>query len=172
MCWSPFKFYLLSGKEGQWFNYLCEILDKFPVVPTNPRKARTCLGVVVGCIFWMACVFEGNSQMPFMLRICPKYWISLEKKWHLLNFIESFAACSFSNTCLMWDRCSAVLLNIIMSSMYAIAKLKSFKIPVVNSWKYAGVWASPNGTLMYSYLPKGELNAILGIEDLSKGIWW
>ena len=32
MCWSPFKFYLLSGKEGQWFCYFGEILDKFPIV--------------------------------------------------------------------------------------------------------------------------------------------
>ena len=70
----------------------------------------------------MACVFEGNSWMPLVLRICPKYWISLEKKLYLLNFMESFAACSFSNTCLTWDRCSAVLLNIIMSSKYAIVQ--------------------------------------------------
>ena len=39
----------------------------------------------------MACVFDGNGQIPLVLRICPKYWISLEKKWHLLSFIESFA---------------------------------------------------------------------------------
>ena len=53
-----------------------------------------------------------------------------------------------------------------------MAKLKSFKIPVINSWKYAGACASPKGALTYSYLPKGELNAVLGIEDLSRGIWW
>ena len=70
------------------------------------------------------------------------------------------------------DRCSsAVLLKMIMSSKYATAKLKSFKIPVINSWKYAGAWASPNGTLTITYLLKGELNAILGIEDLSWGMW-
>ena len=73
----------------------------------------------------------------------------------------------------MCERCSSVvLLKIIISSKYAMAKLKSFKIPVINSWKYAGVCASPKGTLMYSYFPKGELNAVLGIEDLSRGIWW
>ena len=53
-----------------------------------------------------------------------------------------------------------------------MVKLKSFRIPVINSWKYAGAWASPNVTLMYSYMLKGELNTVLGIEDLSKGIWW
>ena len=25
---------------------------------------------------------------------------------------------------------------------------------------------------MYSNFPKGELNAVLGIEGLSKGMWW
>ena len=25
---------------------------------------------------------------------------------------------------------------------------------------------------MYSNLPKGELNAVFGIEGLSKGMWW
>ena len=63
----------------------------------------------------------------------------------------------------MCERCSsAVLLKIIISSKYAMAKLKSFKIPVISSWKYAGACASPKGTLTYSYLPKGELNAVLG----------
>ena len=53
-----------------------------------------------------------------------------------------------------------------------MVKLKSFRIPVINPWKYAGAWASPNGTFTYSYFPKGELNAILGIEDSSRGMWW
>ena len=26
-------------------------------------------------------------------------------------------------------------------------------------------------TLTYSYLPNSELNAVLGMEDLSRGIW-
>ena len=53
-----------------------------------------------------------------------------------------------------------------------MAKSKSFKIPVISSWKYAGAWARPQGTLPYSYLAKGELNAVLDIEDLSEGLWW
>ena len=36
----------------------------------------------------MACVFDGNRQITFVLRICPKYWISLEKKCHLLSFMK------------------------------------------------------------------------------------
>ena len=51
-----------------------------------------------------------------------------------------------------------------------MVKVKSFKIPVITSWKYVGACGSPKGTLMYSYLPNGELNAVLGIEDLSRGI--
>ena len=87
--------------------------------------------------------------------------------------MDSFAAHNFSKTCLMWDKCSsAVLLKNIISSKYAIAKSKSFKIPVINSWKYAGAFASPKGTLAYSYFPNGELNAVFGMEDLSRGIWW
>ena len=43
---------------------------------------------------------------------------------------------------------------------------------VMSSWKYAGACVSQKGTLTYSYLPNGELNTILGMEDLSKGIWW
>ena len=120
----------------------------------------------------MACVFEGNSWMLLVLRMCPKYYISFEWKWHLLNITESFAVHSFSKTCLMHERCSSTaLLKIIISSKYAMAKLKSFNIPVISSWKYAGACASPKGTLTYSYLPKGELNAVLGIEYLSRGIW-
>ena len=38
-------------------------------------------------------------------------------------------------------------------------------MPVMSSWKYAGACASPKGTLTYSYLPNGELNAVLGMED-------
>ena len=45
-------------------------------------------------------------------------------------------------------------------------------MPVMSSWKYAGAHASPKGTLTYSYLPNCELNAILGMKDLSKGIWY
>ena len=53
-----------------------------------------------------------------------------------------------------------------------MAKLKSFMMPVMTSWKHAGACASPKGTLMYSHLPNGELNIKLGMEDLSRGIWW
>ena len=53
-----------------------------------------------------------------------------------------------------------------------MVKLNSFKMPVISSWKYAGAYASLKGTLTYLYLPNGELNAILGMEDLSRGIWW
>ena len=31
---------------------------------------------------------------------------------------------------------------------------------------------SPKGTFMYLYFPNGEVNAILGIDDSSNGIWW
>ena len=53
-------------------------------------------------MFWMACVFNGIGCMSLVLRMSPKYCISFVKKWHLLNFIESFAVHSFSKTCLMW----------------------------------------------------------------------
>ena len=60
-------------------------------------------------------------------------------------------------TCLMWSRCSsAVLLKMIMLPKYAMVKLKSFNIPVISSWKYAGSCVSLNGTLLYSYFPNGE----------------
>ena len=51
-----------------------------------------------------------------------------------------------------------------------MAKSKSFRMPVISSWKYAGACASPKGTLTYLYLPNGELNAVLGMKDLSSGI--
>ena len=73
----------------------------------------------------------------------------------------------------MCEGCSsAVLPNIIISSKYAMVKLKSFKRLVINSLKYAGACARPKSTLTYSYLPNGELNAVFGMEDLSRGIWW
>ena len=55
-------------------------------------------------------------------------------------------------------------------SKYMMVKLNSFKMPVISSWKYAGAFASPKDTLTYSYLPNGEMNAVLGMEDLSRGI--
>ena len=39
-------------------------------------------------------------------------------------------------------------------------KLKSFRIPVISSWKYAGACARPNGTFMYSNFPKAKLKAL------------
>ena len=42
-------------------------------------------------------------------------------------------------------------------------------MPIMSSWKYAGACVSPKGTLIY--ILNGEVNAVLGIEDLSKGIW-
>ena len=65
----------------------------------------------------MVCVLDGKGRMPVALKMCPKYWISLEKKWHLLIFMDSFADLSFSNTFLMCERCSwGDLLNIIIAS--------------------------------------------------------
>ena len=42
----------------------------------------------------------------------------------------------------------------------------------MSSWKCAGTCTKPNGTFTYSNFLKGELNAVLGIEGLSKGMWW
>ena len=53
-----------------------------------------------------------------------------------------------------------------------MAMLKSFNIPVMSSWKYAGACASQKGTLMYSYFPNGEVMPVLGMDASSKGIWW
>ena len=46
---------------------------------------------------------------------------------------------------------------------------ESFKTPVINSWKYAGICASPKGTLMHSYFPNGEVNAVLGMKIHLRG---
>ena len=43
-------------------------------------------------------------------------------------------------------------------------------MPAMSSGKYTGACASPKGTLMYSYLPKGELHTAFGMEDSSRGI--
>ena len=51
-----------------------------------------------------------------------------------------------------------------------MAKLKSFDIPVLSFWKYAGACASPKGTLMYLYFPNGQVKAVLGMDASSKGI--
>ena len=59
-----------------------------------------------------------------------------------------------------------------MSSKYAMVKLKSFKIPVMSSWKYAGAFDSLNGTLTYSNFPNSEVNVVLGMDSSSKGMWW
>ena len=124
-------------------------------------------------MLFMAWVFDGSGLMPVVLRMCLRYWISLVKKWHLLSFIDRCAFHNCMRTCLMCLRCSsAVLLKMIMSSRYAIDQEKSFKLPVINSWKYAGACVSPKGTLMYLCFTNGEVNAVLGIEDSSKGIWW
>ena len=32
------------------------------------------------------------------------------------------------------------------------------------SWKYAGAYVSPKGTLMYLYFPNGEVKAVLGMD--------
>ena len=53
-----------------------------------------------------------------------------------------------------------------------MANGNSFRTPVISSWKYAGVCASPKGTLTYSYLPNGDVNAVFGIESAISLIWW
>ena len=37
----------------------------------------------------IAFVFNGRGFIPVVLRMWPKYWISLVKKWHLLNFMDN-----------------------------------------------------------------------------------
>ena len=143
--WNPCKFSIVSYQSEEGINWFgsCQWVHLL----NSP------------CLWRQGC-------MPLVLKTCPKFWISLEKKWHLPNFMESFADSCFANTFLMCDRCSStVLMNIIISSKYAIVKSKPFKILVINSWKYAGTWANLNGTLTYSYLQRGELNAVFGIED-------
>ena len=58
----------------------------------------------------------------------------------------------------MLSRCSSALL------------LKM--IPVISLWKYAGACVSPKGTLMYLYLPNGEVRTVLGMDASSQEIWW
>ena len=139
----------------------------------HPRNAQTCFGIFGGGMFWIALVFDGNGFIPFVLSMWPRYCISFVKKWHFLSFIDRCALCSFLKTCFMWSRCSsAVLLKIMMLSRYAMMKLKSFNIPVMSSWKYAGACASPNCTLTYSKFPNGEVKAVLGMASSSKRMWW
>ena len=66
-------------------------------VPENTKllQAQTCLGVVGGCMFCMACILDGKGLIHVALRMCPRYWISLEKKLHLLFFMERLADLSF-----------------------------------------------------------------------------
>ena len=52
-----------------------------------------------------------------------------------------------------------------------MANGRSFRTPVISSWKYAGACASPKGTLTYSYLPNGDVNAVLGIESVVSPIY-
>ena len=53
-----------------------------------------------------------------------------------------------------------------------MANLKSFNIPIISSWKYAGACVSPKGILVYMYFPNGEVKAVLGMDASSKGISW
>ena len=57
-----------------------------------------------------------------------------------------------------------------MSSKYAMVKLKSFENTVISSWKYAAACVHPNGALIYSYFPNGEVKAVLGMDSSSKGM--
>ena len=124
-------------------------------------------------MFWISCVFDGSGFIPLVLSIWPRYWISFVKKWHLLSFIDKCALLSFFKTHFMWSRCSsAVLLIMMMLSKHAMVKLKSVNIPVISFWKYAGACVSPNGALIYLHFPNGEVNAVLGMDSSSKGMWW
>ena len=42
--WSPFKLNLLPHKQGQWFGYLCKILDKFSIVSYQSKKCTDLFG--------------------------------------------------------------------------------------------------------------------------------
>ena len=147
-----FSFMKASQCSGVYSNFTCCLVikangfaifvnfDKLSTVACQSKKHMD----LFECCWWVhllnSLCFEGSGQMPLVFKLCPKYWGSLEKKWHLLSFMESFADQSFSKTFLMCDRCSSA---VIMSSGYATVKSKSFKIPVINSGKYAGACGDP-----------------------------
>ena len=48
--------------------------------------------------------------------------------------------------------------------------VKSFNTLFISSWKYTGACSNPKGTFKYSYFPKGDVKAVLGIESSSRGM--
>ena len=49
-------------------------------------------------------------------------------------------------------------------------KGKSFKYFFISSLTYAGACANPNRTFRYSYFPKGDVKAVLGMGSSSMGM--
>ena len=97
------------------------------------------------------------------------YGIKLLQLEYLMSFIcsciqqRTYSDRHFNN--------KLVIQNTFILYFIAMVKLKSFNIPVMSSWKYAGACLSPKGTLIYPYFPNGEVKAVLGMDAASKGIW-
>ena len=108
--------YIMASKGCQQLCYVSKIFDELVVLSTSPKNGLTWLTFLGGFISWIAAVLEGSGLMPVLLRTWPKYWISMTKKLHLLNFMVNCASQSLWKTCCKWSRCAfAVLVYITMS---------------------------------------------------------
>ena len=113
--WCPGKLCIIMVKGCQQLCYASKILDELTVVTNKSQKCCYLFSILGGFMRLITAVLEGNGLMPVLLRAWPKYWISLAKKWYLLNFMVNFTSWSLWKTCCRWFRCSSeVSLYIIM----------------------------------------------------------
>ena len=154
------KFSVLLSLQIPWWIFCSNLL-------IQGRLWLVCISLVVACV--MVCVLAGSGLRPVALRMCPKYWISLEKKnctcfssWRgSLTWVFQIPFGCVTGVpgvfCwILWCHLGRLLQK---ENPGVYQSLVPRNMPVLQ----------PNqvGLFTYSNFLKGELNAVFGIEGFS-----
>ena len=110
MGWCPDKHCIVVSKGCQWLCYVSKIFNELTVVTNKSQECSELFSILGGFITLIAAVLEGSGLMSVLLRTWPKYWISLVKKWYLLNIMVNSELWSLWKTWCKWSSSFAVLL--------------------------------------------------------------
>ena len=124
-------------------------------MPTNLRTSRVVVGVAIFCI---ALTFLGTGWIPVQVIQYPRYSRAERPKIDFLAFIFSPTLVSRLKTSSSLSRwsCQCDVDNINRLLMYARTNSRPSISVDIFSWNMSGLFDSPIGSLLYSYLPHGS----------------
>ena len=108
---------------------------------TLPRNDLSCLWVVGGFRFIIACVLEMTGFIPFYVILCPNQVILFLAKWHLSKFIAKFSLFNLSrqlNRCFLWFS-KLPPVTMMMSSRKLNVFFRLYNVLSIAFWNSAGI---------------------------------